>query len=460
MSDANWTRLDASTIQQLYTSFITDGIAPACLRALESRLLASGILFTSKDFSKTTDQAFQTHINHFFTKFVRDALLQLTVCGFAFFVIEDSIPRVIPLGLADIRWRINTRKFTIDMAVFREGEEHPDPNIFAVIENTVDSSGNPLSCMSSYLRSRQLLDSFVRNALTADALNARPPIYTTQVTDAVFDERDMANVGEVDGYKASHVGADMRNRTRLAVGTHAYNEDLVRMMNTRPPEVVQDERTDKQTGLPNYDANSAEVSQTVIPLPLDTKPVDVPRATARADIISISQHYENLACVAFGVNQESIGANLRVGAAGSADALEKANLVTAETTARWARLFEPILIKIYETVWGDNHVEEEDEAAEEETETEQQPRRKKKKVETMPNSDIAVVFPSTLSSSMVERLFVSRVLSYPAYCRYISNVLQFPTSSFEKTDHRLALLGEGPKGGDFKSSAPGGLGGV
>ena len=111
MSDANWTRLDASAVQQLYVAFTSDGIAPACLRAIVSRLLASGILFTSKAFSKTTDQAFQTHINHFFTKFVRDALLQLTVCGFAFFVIEDSIPRVIPLGLADIRWRINTRKF-------------------------------------------------------------------------------------------------------------------------------------------------------------------------------------------------------------------------------------------------------------------------------------------------------------------------------------------------------------
>ena len=81
MSDANWTRLDASAVQQLYVAFTSDGIAPACLRAIESRLLASGILFTSKDFSKTTDQAFQMHINHFFTKFVRDALLQLTICA-------------------------------------------------------------------------------------------------------------------------------------------------------------------------------------------------------------------------------------------------------------------------------------------------------------------------------------------------------------------------------------------
>lgn len=135
------------------------------------------------------------------------------------------------------------------MAVFRDGEEHPDPNIFAVIENTVDSSGNLMSCMSSYLRTRQLLDSFVRNALAADALNACPPIYTTMVTDVVFDERDMAAVGEVDGYKASHVGADMRTRTRLAVGSHAYNEDLVRALNSRTPESLQAERTDQQTGL-------------------------------------------------------------------------------------------------------------------------------------------------------------------------------------------------------------------
>lgn len=454
MTQDNWRPVDTTQIQMLYTAFTTDTIAPACLRAIESRMLSAGMLFTSTDYSKVASADFQTHINQYFTRFVRDALFQLLVCGFCFFTIETSYPRVIPIGLADIRWKVDQENYNIEMAVFKRGKQHPDNNVFSIIENTVDAYGNLTSNMSNYLRARSVQDAFMRFALTADGLNARPAIYVETLTDRLFDERDIAGIGEVNGLNATETQNDMHLRSRLAVGSLEYNEQLVRKLNAKSSSEKRAERVDSVTGLAHADADMRDALQAVVPLPADYKVANAPRATARADIVSICSHYESLACVAFGVNAESIGASVRGGGHVGAATLDKINGVTSETTARWARIFEPTLINVYNIIWGGKKkTSKQTDDMEEEESIESDDGS-----DILPNNDLCVVFPSTLPASLVERLFVSRVITLKTYQQYLSTVLQLPMSSFEDKDHRMDLVSDGPKGGDYKTQARGGLG--
>jgi hypothetical protein len=416
---AAWRRVDVTLMRQLYDAFNTDSMAPSCARAIENRLLSSGILYTSRDYSTRASEEFQAHINVHFVKFVKEALIQLLIFGFCFFVVENDVPRVLPFGMADARWRVDPDKLRVELGFFRPNSEEPDESVFSIVDTGVDANGMLTSVMASYLRTRSLHDSFVRNALQADRYNACPPVFTFTQTDAVFDERDIANTGEVESLRAKMVGTDMNIRARLNVNTHKYNEAMVRELNARPPDAIRAERTDKATNLANYDAGAVDEMQPIVPLPLDARVAPAPRAQARTDIISIIKHFETLACVAFGVNAESVGADVRAGGHLGAATLERTNLVTTETTLKWGRLFEPTLTKIYDLVWGDVR-------------------------------DVTVVFPATLPASLIDRLYEKRVLSHQAYTAYMAQVVQLPATAFEQADYR----GGGPAGAALAAAPP------
>jgi hypothetical protein len=89
-----WRRVDPNAVMQLHAVLKTDSMAPACLRAIENRLLSSGILFTSIDYRTRASEEFQSHIDTHFTRFVRDALRETIVCGWCFFIIENDTPKV------------------------------------------------------------------------------------------------------------------------------------------------------------------------------------------------------------------------------------------------------------------------------------------------------------------------------------------------------------------------------
>lgn len=415
-----WRRVDSDAIHTLYNTFVSDPIAQPCYHALENRLLASGILFTTKDYSVVASEQFQNHIDTHFVNFVKEALRQLIVMGFCFFYIENDVPFVIPLGLADIRYAVDKYNFKIHMAVFREGENMPAQNIYSIIEHTVTPDGSIVSTMATYLRVRSIADCFMRNAMVADQLNAQPTIYTMSATDAVFDERDIHGIGEVDGLRASLTQKNMQTRAKLAVNSVDYNQSLVNALNASGEAKLI--KIDQSSGLPHFDADLQLDGQRVVPLPLDARVASAPRAQARADIVSIMAHYESLACVVFGVNSESIGANLRSGGHLGAATLERVNLVTHESTQRWSRIVEPALLKIYNVIWGGT--DEEEEMVNEET-----------MFQKTTKKDITVVFPSTLPRDFIERLYNMRILKHSAYTKYLGQILQMPVSNFEK-DHR------------------------
>jgi hypothetical protein len=197
----------------------------------------------------------------------------------------------------------------------------------------------------------------------------------------------------------------MNMRSRLNANLHVFNEREVRRLNSRSAESLRIEKTDPTTGIAHFDSEMEDLRQPVLPLPLDSQVANVARPVARGDIISVMKHFEMLACVAFGVNSESVGAAQAGGGHLGAGTLDRVNIVTTETTNRWARLLSPTLVQIFKLVWG-------------------------------ADDDIMVVFPSTLSTSTVERLYATRVLSHAAYVGYMSKTVQLPRSAFEKRDFR------------------------
>jgi hypothetical protein len=409
-----WRRLDTSYVWQLWQAFVSDPVCSACLKALDTRLLSAGIVYTNSDYSEVASTEFQTHINVHFSRFVKDALVQMNILGFCFFYIDQEIPRVIQIGTADIRYRVNTDTFSVEIGVFRNNADVPDENIFALIDTLPDANGQLLSPMVSYYRSRILQDSFIRNAMTADYLNALPPIYTIASTDRVFSERDIAQISEVDNMHASLTNDNMRARTSLRLTDHQLNENIVRSLNNQNTPQQQARRVDTTTGLKNFDADMQMQMQSVIPLPLDARVASAPRATARSDIVSIIVHIESLACVAFGVNIESIGLATRGGGHLGAETLQQVNAVTFNTCQRWYSIFQPVLINVYNLIWGSS---------------------------TKKNAnDLTVLFPSMIAPMVVEKLYTSNVLTHKAYTDYLHTNYRLPIRSFEKTDKRMELL--------------------
>jgi hypothetical protein len=404
----------------LYTAYTSDPVAVSCVRAIDTTLLSSGILFTDKSYRKIASEAFTYHINSHFVKFVRDCLVQLCLCGFAAFVLNDNVPKCVPLGLVDIRWTVDEKTFDINLGAFdKSSTDKPRSDIFFVVDGGLDSNGDFMSPMNTYMRVRMMQDAFLRNAIIADTFNARPPIYTSTSTDAVFDEREIANVGEVDQWYASRTKDNMRVRQQLVAGSHEFNEQLVSYLNANTVAGVSQERVDPYTKLPHFDRNMKDLPQAVVPLPPDARVASAPRPQTRGDVMSFVNHFETLCCVCFGVNPEGVG--LQKTSFRSGVALHEANSQTVATVNRYAKLFEPVLYRLYLAIWGDG--EEYDEDTDLDNVTKQK-------------DSVAVLFPSTLPEQMIHTLYSSRVLSHDAYISYLSTMTKMPLSSFEK-DHRL-----------------------
>jgi hypothetical protein len=96
-----WKRLNVDGLIELSVAFSTDPVACACVRAITSRLLNAGIVFTNKTYTKIASSDFQTHLNVHFVKFVRDLITQITIQGFACYVVDNTVPRVVPIGACE-----------------------------------------------------------------------------------------------------------------------------------------------------------------------------------------------------------------------------------------------------------------------------------------------------------------------------------------------------------------------
>ena len=402
--DEGWRRLPLDGFKALQTVYYSDPVCCACLHIIENKLLSSGIVFTKKDFSVSAAEEFQQHINNHFVLFCKEALVQLNIYGFCFFYIDKDIPRIIQLEIADVRFRVNTDLFCVELGVFRNNSDVPDESIFQIIDQIVDPSGLPRSNTASYYRNRILLDTFIRNAVVSDTLNSCPPVYTSTNTNSVFADTDIAGIEEIENLRSSLVNNGIQQRNKSTISQHAQNEHIVRMLNAARP----DERVDKNTGLKHYDAGDNFPTQQIIPLPNDARTVQAPRAVPRTDLHLIMVQTEQLACVSYGVNLESVGLG-RAGGHVSADSLQLQNQLTDATIAKWQRLFTPVLLSVYDVIWGGDD-----------------------------GAGMTVLFPSTMPHQLLDKLYALGILKHTAFIGFLHERYKLPTNAFEvdrrKTD--------------------------
>ncbi len=300
-------------------------------------------MFTNRGYTKVASSEFQTHINTHFVKFTRDVIVQISVQGFACYIVDNTVPRVLPVGAVDIRYRLNPDKYVIELACFKE--EVLDDTVYVLIEAEPDVNGGVTSAMSSYYTTRVFKDSCVRNALVADALRARPPVYTTTNTDQSFDERDLDGVGEIDGLRASLQRDNLLSRNKIQMSVHERQEHLVGMLNRKTLSAKDDDdsfRTDPLTKLRNYDYGIGFAFQPVVPLALDSQVCSAPVAQSRTDLVHIFENTARMACICFGVNGESIGMASSNSHA-SADSVQQMNQVrnVQQNLPNWPKLCPP-----------------------------------------------------------------------------------------------------------------------
>jgi hypothetical protein len=414
-----WRRLNVTGLLELNVAFNTDPIAVACVKAVTSRLLSAGIVFTNRGYTKVASSEFQSHINTHFVKFTREIITQICVQGFACYIVDNTVPRMLPIGAVDVRYRLNPDKYVIELACFKD--EVADDTVYILVDAEPDVNGGVNSAMASYYTTRVFKDSCVRNALVADALRARPPVYTTTSTDQAFDERDLDGVGEIDGLRASLQKDNLLSRNKIQMSVHERQEHLVSMLNKKSLNAKDDDasfRTDPLTKIRNYDYGIDFAFQPIVPLALDSHVCVVPQAQSRTDLVSIFENTARIACICFGVNSESIGMST-VGAHASADSASQHNLVTLSTVHRFKSLVGPVLVDIYKLIWA---------APDSDQET----------PELDPDAassadEVTVLFPSIIPSSTMEKLFLTQILKYDAYKTYLHDSLHIPVRDMEKT---------------------------
>jgi hypothetical protein len=412
----DWVRLDLRAISALFIAYKTDPVVQACRNAVIARLLSGGILYTKSDFSSLPDDAFNDHVNSGFTDFCRQAIDNIYVCGFCPYVIDPDagVPRVVPYTRADVRVRIDPLTFETQLALFREDDDQPAPDVFFIIQSPPDEFGSLQSAMVCYYEARIFKDMLWRTTAEAESTRARPPIYTTTETDRAFEERRLAHVGEVDGLRASITRDNMLVRNRVIGDVHAQQERLAEMLNASRVDTSDPSyRSDPITGLRNYDADLAQKFSPIIPLPADARVAATPMPVSRPDFVAVNEHLQQIASMAFGVNLEAVGANSMNK---SSDSMNSANTVTTATVGRFKQLLTGPLVDIYNVLWGNK--EEGDEPAE----------------------SVTVMFPSIVSTSTMMVLFEKNLLTQKALLAYLHKHLGLPLNSFEKKDYRTAMM--------------------
>jgi len=435
----DWVRLDLRAISALFIAYKTDPVAQACRNAVIARLLSGGILYTKSDFSSLPDDAFNDHINSRFTEFCRQAIDMLYVTGFCPYVVDPvaCVPRVVPHTRADVRVRIDPLTFETQLALFREDDDQPAPDVYFIIQSPPDEFGSLQSAMTCYYEARIFKDMIWRTTAEAESTRARPPIYTVTETDRAFEERRLAHVGEVDGLRASITRDNMLVRNRVIGDVHAQQERLAEMLNASRVDTSDPSyRSDPITGLRNYDADLAQKYSPIIPLPADARVATTPMPVARPDFVAVNEHLHQIASMAFGVNLEAVGSN---SANKSSDSMNSANTVTTATVNRFKQLLTGPLVDIYKVLW-----------------------EKKEEGEELAES-VTVMFPSIVSTSTMLILFEKNLLTQKALLAYLHKHLGLPLNSFEKKDNRAAMTpapAPAAGGGAFGAGGSGGAGGA
>lgn len=409
-----WHRLDMSAIQALWTVYSSDFIARSAKNYIASSLLSSGIVISDTSLKATPGADFQGFITENYVPFFGDLIDQIYVQGFCPYTVSDEgKPRAIPFGLLQVKFLIDD-DYQLQLGAFDEStQDEPLKNVYFVIESLPNVDGSIVSAAAIYYSHRLFRDTLLRNTAVANYLMARPPIYLVQNTDKSYDDRDIANVGEVDGLRASLANDGQVVRNKIQMNVHQQQESLVNALNARRATALSDtalkSRTDPFTGLESYDnrmTNEADLQPT-IPLPLDTMPATTVLPRAPENLVATLNQQLVIACGCFGITLEAIGLE-RGGGARSAETIQLENRSSQNTVRRFRNHMVQTLRNIYDLVWADD-------------------------TNGLSGSTLLVLFPATLDRPTMLDLFNRGIVSFEGLRTYLGTSMDITPDSFNKS---------------------------
>jgi hypothetical protein len=238
--------------------------------------------------------------------------------------------------------------------------------------------------------------------MMAELARANPAIYVSSATDSSFDDRELANVGEVDGMRATIQRNSQLVRNRITMDGYRQQHNLVRDLNKSQVDTnaaAWQGKSDKHTGLANYDAGEAAPEQEIRPLPNDARVVSVPLAQGRSDLLQFASHSIDGACMALGIPRAFLnGAAART----TGEAHAAAGMLEA-TVQRFKTTVAQVLEKLFTLVYPEQGA-------------------------------VLLVFPSLQPTQLYDQLFSQGVISYEAYIEFLSERHQIGKASFTNSD--------------------------
>lgn len=419
--DADWSSVDMGAIGNYWTIYKTDPVLMACRTMVLSSVLGQGILFADAKSHRMVDKNFFEHVQRHYVAFARDVIDAVYVQGWAAYTVDKatSVPHCVPPGAGQYRFRL-TKSWKVELGLFGargadSSSDVPERDVFFVVDTIPDLSGAINSAMASYSRSRYFKDLLERQAIVAETLRARPPLYTTMRTSHAFNEADIyrdagpsLGAAIANSLSEERTRANMLVRNRILMDTYKSQDRLVRSLNARAVDTSQpgwEKDVDPMTGLPAFRADASEDDGTscpIIPLPADAAVAHAPSAAARTDLVHIQEYVARMGCLVMGVPPYLVG----IPQTGAVTALvTTAGDQLRLTSERFRYILTQLLLDVYELLY-----------------------------ET--REGLTVVFPSMQDSAQMKELFSGGVLTYEAYCDFISGNMELSARALEKKDPR------------------------
>jgi hypothetical protein len=412
-----WLPVDMATLADCWAVYNNDPILRACRNAVVARLLGQGVVFADAGFKRLTDETFFNHVQRHFVGFCRELIDAVCVQGFAAFTVDrqEAVPRCVPFGAGEFRFRVG-KHWRTELALFviEDGEERgPLRDVFFAVDTAPDLRGAPSSAVSTYARPRYFKDLLERQAAVAEALRARPPLYTTTRTVHAFDEASIykealptRSSAIANSLSEERARANMLVRNRIVMDAFVAQDRLVRALNARHLDTSVpgwEREVDPLTGLPAFRTQDDGEGCPVIPLPADAAVAHAPQAQARSDLVAIQEHTARLACLIMGVPPIVVGLP-HAGAMTATTEVGQSQL--GATAERWSFLLTRVLLDVYELLYERRDA-------------------------------VVVVFPALRDGSQVDGLFSQGVLTYDSYKDSVARRMTMSKDSFERRDPRV-----------------------
>ena len=401
--EQRWNFVNPSMLDMLWRVYHTDVALSACRNVICNKMLSLGVMFQQNNMLPSRD--FYTHVQRHIVPFSKNCIDCLYVQGFCVFTIDtdNCLPVVLNHHLGRFGYRY-TKFGSMEYGFIPFNADEPLANVFFVRRDDVSPQGFITSAVSVYYRSRIFLDSIERNAIVVDTFLANPPIYTETNARSTFGDEDLLELGAADDPVRGSLHAERLKRQSYTTHMHDMQNSLSKMLNAHHIDTGDSDfqrRIDPVTGLPNFDKESSRETQPIIPLPYESRAVNVPAPRSRADLIAIRQDTVEHACLVMGVPASFLRQTSSTHVASVNSALTMLDSTLNQLRSTLTYVLEDLYRLIYNSTGED---------------------------------DINIIFPGMERPEIFKDLYSTGVLTYEAYVAFLQRYYHLNARDFVNID--------------------------